>query len=331
MRGRRPLRVLGAHREPSGTTNPYLIQLTRDLQRDPTLDYRALTFPRALLWRYDVLHLHWPEVVMGGHRRSGRAVRQALTFLLWLRLKLRGTAVVRTLHNLGVPGDASRTERYLLGRLDRVTDVFIMLNRHAAPDDRPSRVIPHGHYVDWFEKYPQVAPQPGHAVFVGLVRRYKGVEELVRAFRQTTRSDLSLSVHGRPSTSELSAEIDELIAGDPRLETDWRFLDEPDLVASVTGASLVVLPYREMYNSGVVLMALSLGRPVLVPDNAINRDLADEVGPGWVRTFTPPLDAGALVGAMDAGVPPVRPDLAGRDWARVAQEHVAVYRLALRS
>ena len=46
-----------------------------------------------------------------------------------------------------------------------------------------------------------------------------------------------------------------------------------------------MLPYRHMHNSGAALTALSLDRPVLVPETDVNRDLARETGPGWVVTF----------------------------------------------
>ena len=41
----------------------------------------------------------------------------------------------------------------------------------------------------------------------------------------------------------------------------------------------MVLPYRQMHNSGAVLAALSLDRPVLVPATD-QRGLGAEVGPG---------------------------------------------------
>lgn len=321
----RPRRVLGGHRRPTATTNPYLVQLTAALDAMPGLDYRTFTFPRALLWRYDVIHLHWPEVMMGGHRPTGRAVRQALTLLLVLRLATRRTRVVRTLHNLEPPRGATRTERFLLRRLDRRTDLFIMLNEHFAPEGRPHIVIPHGHYVEWFDRYPVAPPRAGRAVFVGLVRRYKGVEELVRSFVALDDPTLSLGIHGRPSSVELSDEVEAIARQDPRVTTDWRFLDDRELVEVVTGAQLVVLPYRSMYNSGVVIMALSLRRPVLVPRNPVTVDLGREVGPGWVHTFEGNLDAQALRAALAAGIPETGPDLSARGWAGAGEAHARAY------
>src|SRR3712207_8608213 len=59
----------------------------------------------------------------------------------------------------------------------------------------------------------------------------------------------------------------------------------------VTGVQTCALPIC------AALLALSLGRAVLVPDNDVTRDLAAEVGERWVRRFSAPLTPELLVGA----------------------------------
>src|SRR3712207_2143920 len=127
----------------------------------------------------------------------------------------------------------------------------------------------------------------------------------------------------------LGAELAAAAAADPRVSVSLGFLADDDLVAEVTAAELVVLPYREMHNSGGTLAALSLDRPVLVPDNPVNEQLAAEVGPGWVHRYAGELTAGHLVDAVTAlrAAPPAAPpDLSGRDWDRVGEAHAAAYR-----
>ena len=97
-------------------------------------------------------------------------------------------------------------------------------------------------------------------------------------------------------------------------------------------AELVVLPYREMHNSGAALLALSLATPVLVPDNPVTRALAREVGEEWVRTYRGEVTAEALVEALChvRQIPPgCRPDLSARDWATAVRSHLAVYEAAM--
>src|SRR5690606_36127483 len=56
-------------------------------------------------------------------------------------------------------------------------------------------------------------------------------------------------------------------------------------------ADLVVLPYREILNSGTALLALSFDRPVLLPEAGAGDELTRRVGSEWVCTYEHELSA----------------------------------------
>ena len=326
-----PVRVLTSNREPRSTTNPYITMLTTALRRTPGLEVVTFSYPAALFGKYSVVHLHWPETIvgLGGRRLTGRLARAALAALFLVRLTLARTAVVRTVHNVEPPADADRLQRALLRWFDRLTTHRIVLNDRTECVG-PTTTIPHGHYRDWYTGA-RTETVPGRLQYVGLVRRYKGVEGLVEAFRSVADESLTLGVAGAASSPELAATITTLADGDPRVTLRFDFLSDDELVAAVTAAELVVLPYRFMHNSGTVLAALSLDRPVLVPDTPVNADLAAEVGPGWIHTFTGDLTGAAIEAALTAAREPrsATPDLGAREWADAGHAHLAIYRLAL--
>src|SRR4029453_19098374 len=112
------------------------------------------------------------------------------------------------------------------------------------------------------------------------------------------------------------------------LQPTLRYVGEDSFLGVVTSSELVVLPYRFMHSSGAALAALSLGRPVLVPDNDVTRALSSEVGPGWVHRFDGDLTAGALLDAMRAlrAEPPTAPpDLRAREWHDAGARHAGAY------
>jgi glycosyltransferase involved in cell wall biosynthesis len=165
---------------------------------------------------------------------------------------------------------------------------------------------------------------------VGLVRRYKGVEDLVAAFIALDDPSLSLRVAGKPSSSELVDALTATAGGDERVTFDPRFLDDAELVHAISSSELIVLPYRHMHNSGTVLAALSLDRPVLVPDNEVNRALSEEVGAGWVHMFDGTLTPEALRTALDAARKRAgRPNLSAREWPVSTDKHVAAFERAV--
>ncbi|MCU1527460.1 MAG: glycosyl transferase [Frondihabitans sp.] len=316
---------------PRPTTNPYLVMLEQSLAAVPGVSVRNFSWRTALLTRSDVFHVHWPEILVSGQSPLKKVVRQLLTLLLVAKLAVTRTPIVRTLHNLERPTGISRREHWILGLIERRTALWIRLNDETpVPEGRPSALIPHGHYRDWFRARPKSTPVTGRAAFVGLIRRYKGVEGLVEAFR-TVPGDVSLHVSGRPSSPELGRTLQELAKPDPRILLSLRFLDDAELVREITESRIVVLPYREMHNSGGVLTALSLGRPVLVPANEVNRRLADEVGTQWVRQYEGDLEPDDIANALLTAVDPTSgetPDLSLRDWDRAGELHVEAYRRA---
>lgn len=319
---------------PRPTTNPYLVMLGRSIARQPGVGVRLFSWRSALTASYDVFHVHWPEILVSGHSPLKKLARQALTLLLVARLAVLGVPIVRTVHNLELPDGISRRERWLLRIIDRRTALVVVLNDETPRNpDVPTELIPHGHYRDWFESFERPARERGRVSFVGLVRRYKGVEDLVRSFRGVA-SDATLHVAGRPSTPEIARELEGLAKADDRVTLDLRFLDDHDLVDAVDRASLVVLPYRHMHNSGTALTALSLDRPVLVPDNEVTSRLGDEVGAGWVHRFDGELTAADIEQALASAetlAPDARPDLSAREWQTQGERHVAAYRRAIQT
>jgi beta-1,4-mannosyltransferase len=311
-----PLTVLHSLPRVRPTTNPYLVMLRSRLRERNDLHLLDFSYRTALTRRYRVFHVHWPENLLGGASAAKTVARQLLLTLFLLRLTAQRIPVVRT--------------------VDRLTLLRITLNEHTP--DRPgvrSVLIPHGHYREWFAPYPHPGAVPGQVGYAGLIRRYKGVESLLTAFADLPRSGsapVSLRLGGKPSTAQLAETITTLSATDPRITLELRFLSEAEFAEIISTSELVVLPYRFMHNSGGALASLSLDRPVLVPDNEVNRSLAAEVGTGWVHTFEGELSAADLAQTLTAvqqgRAGRAAPDLSRRDWARATAAHAEAYRSA---
>ncbi|WP_349899813.1 glycosyltransferase [Parafrigoribacterium soli] len=334
--GTAPLTVLQSFPAPRPTSvNPYTHLLARHLGELPGMTVKHFDWRTALFDRYDVFHVHWPEILVDGNGALKRVVRQLLTVALLVRLRAKGIPIVRTMHNLGLPGGLSPVQRAILRWFDRQTALFIRLTADTPiPDGRPLATIAHGHYRDWFAERTRMVATRGQLGYVGRIRGYKGVDSLLNAFRQTEPrlTGLTLRIAGYPSTAELAESVRELAARDARVRLDLGFISDDQLVEIVTGSELVVLPYRFMHNSAAAITALSLDRPVLVPDNATNRMLAGEVGDGWVFTFQGSLSGEDIVRTLErvrATPASEPPRLGARDWSSSAEAHVSAYRTAL--
>ncbi|MCC4116438.1 GDP-mannose--glycolipid 4-beta-D-mannosyltransferase [Aromatoleum toluclasticum] len=326
-----PIRVLQSLRQ-QADDNPYVKQVVAAVARHADVSW--FSWRAALFGRYDVFHVHWPEFLLRSPERS-RPLQYALFLALIARIAVSRRPVVRTLHNLEPHEGASRFERFLLELLDRRTRMWIRLNAVTADRAPQTVTILHGHYRDWFAELEVPDPVPGRLLYFGLIRPYKGVEALIDSFLTLDPGlapEAELRIVGNVSAEALRRHIVDACNVDPRIGALFGYVDDAILAKEIGQAELVVLPFRRMLNSGSLLLALSLNRPVLVPRNDANEALAEEVGPGWVLMYDGDLDGDVLLGALwqvrNAPRAPM-PDLSRRDWVDAGERHYRSYLAAL--
>lgn len=325
---RRPIVVLHTTTDKKDKGNPYTLMLLQSMPRE----IRAVDFSwsRAIAGRLDVIHLHWPELLLRDPGLFRRGVKKILFTLMFLRLLITRTPIVQTVHNISPHESGTRYEQWILGDLRRRTGTWIVLNPTPVqiPTGQVVQIL-HGHYRDWFADCARPDTQPGRFLFFGLIRPYKQVGGLIDAFVELNDSTTSLRVVGACSDPAVQERVAGL--GDDRsnIEVDFTFVSDQQLAVEVGRAELVVLPYKEFYNSGAALLALSLGRPVLTPRSEASLALQEEFGAEWVLVFDGDLcgahlkDALALLRSQTARDP--LPDLSRREWAGIAAAHNEIY------
>lgn len=329
--GETPLRVLQSFGTPGPRTNPYFTQLfssTSDALQMP------FSWRTALFGRYDVFHVHFVDVVFLRRSRVKSVVGGILFLALLLRNRLLRIPLVRTMHNTATHEQRSWATRALENLAARWTTLWIRLNpRSAPPTAAPVETILHGDYTEWFARWPAQERHAGRILFFGLIRPYKGVEHLISEFSTIEDPALELRIVGRTGSPATAEHLTALQEKDSRVSLLLDYVDDETLAAEIGQAQLVVLPYLDMHNSGAAILALSLSRPILVPSNPMNTDLAGEVGAEWVQQYSGSLSAGDLVNAVAAtgrsDMALGTPDLSGRAWPVIGAEHTAAYRRAL--
>ncbi|SIR78619.1 glycosyltransferase [Microbacterium sp. RURRCA19A] len=311
--------------------NPFIPQLVSGLE-SAGAEASYFSWPRALWGKVDVIHLHWVEGLFLFDTGLRKVAKRALVRLMLLRARLARIPIIQTVHNLDphdtlVPADARL--------FDRIMEQ-VSLNIYMSDAQPDGTLIPHGHYRDWHGLDPTAPPDSGptRAVTVGQLRKYKNIEDVVTAFTGVEDAGYELVVAGKARPEEYSRELRDLTGGRDSVVIRDEFLSDDDMVSLIQSSHLVVLPYPEIYNSGVLFLALSVGRPVLVRQGPISLALRDEFGPEWILLFEGQLTANDLRGALasvDHGGTSVSwPPMTGRDWLTIGRSHVDVYRRALR-
>jgi glycosyltransferase involved in cell wall biosynthesis len=235
-----------------------------------------------LAWRgARVIHIHWTY----GFSRSSGPVGGRLArmwFDVFLRVAHRlGVKIVWTAHNIlphePVFDDDIAARRVLVERCDAV----IALSVHGAEEVSARfgasnvTIVPHGPLGLPASK---VGREVGREIlgigerpcfsFFGNLRPYKGVETLIGAAK-LIGPDVAVRIIGRGEpkyVDELERKI--LVANaagaDIRLEARWQ--SESELADYLAASDFCVFPFDHAENSGSVLLALTTGVPVIIPD-----------------------------------------------------------------
>lgn len=322
-------RVLFGFLRPRPESNPYRILLVANLPDDVEPLY--FDWNTALFGKYDVLHIQWLEHFTESSPGARGLAKRLCLRLLARRLRRQQIPVVVTMHNEAPHDPPNDRDLPNYQALAKLVSAYVILNRHTrTPEGVQRREIPHGHYRDWYQRPARRAPDISpRALFFGMVRPYKNIEDLIEAFTQSDR-DGSLRIIGSPNSEDYAAALHELACGDERITLDLQHIEDDRLTQEIANANFVVLPYRSMHNSGAAFLALSLNTPVVVLDNEVNRDLQNEFGDQFVFLFREQLDHAQLQRAFSrfarrtADTAPA--DMSNRSWDAIGEKHATLYR-----
>lgn len=339
----RALRVLAFPKEGD---NAFLRAFSATLEaRGAVVD--DFSFRRALLGRYDVLHLHWPDshlLSKSWWRALGKHARLASVGAL---LRLRGTRIIWMLHNIKSHEKGHWLSTRLFGLwFPRICTGVIGLTaqglnsaRQLYPTlrDKPSAIVPHGHYRDAYPAAPSRQASRERLglqdrftfLFIGNIRPYKNVPMLIKAFRQIPDQDVQLVIAGLPSLGVRAEDLAQLAAGDDRIRMDLSFIPEEKLPLFLGAANVVVLPFDSILNSGSVLLALSFDRTVLAPRLGALPEIHSKVGSRWLRLYDGPLTPQLLEDTRSmlfACPEQEQADLSAFDWKLVGARTLEFYR-----
>lgn len=300
----------------------------------------------------DVIHLHWVNDLIapiywsdGAFKRNLKRI--ALMLDIWF-LRLRGVAVVWTIHNLlahesrdveseikvrrSLAMACSSVILHSQGALKRVEETYgIRLSRKAS-------LVPHGNYAGC---YPEIAertsslrercridPDTLVILFFGAIRPYKGVSRLLDALRNVQRTDLRIIIAGKPVSDALADDIRSRAVEDSRVSLILEHVPSEDVYSLFELADIVAIPFENTLTSGSVILSLTMGRPLLLPEDArvldaVNDDCA-------VFYDTPEALERALCSLDKQSLACMRTEAvrlaSERRWDEVARRTEAVYR-----
>lgn len=243
---------------------------------DAILHQVTASDPSAVLF-----HLHWEDAVYRDANDHADAWRAARNFIANLtRFKWRGGHFVWTIHN-EAPHDGLHLDvhEWLVGELSKHADAFHVHSRLAADHLSTTRaldrdrfiVTPHGNYLDFYQRWPGTQfearrrfglPTERRVLLLfGRIGAYKGATEAIACVAQPNLANTSLVIAGK--------QVDPIEQGDGgnsgAIVVLDGFIDDDEIPPLFAACDFVLAPYRRSMTSGTVVLAFSMGRPVIAP------------------------------------------------------------------
>ncbi|WP_199344869.1 MULTISPECIES: glycosyltransferase [Nostoc] len=288
--------------------NPYTKQLIDNLEKlDIKVEFPSLQSSRTfflpevvLHGKADIVHLHWlhPFFI-----HSTNIVVNLLKLLIVIFelvvLKMIGIKIIWTVHNLKNHENINLT-------LDRIYNIVvaklsngIITHCQAAKEEVIKEfsvkkkdkifVVPHGNYIECYEnKIEKVTARESLGLkdsnlvflFLGTIRPYKGVFELIDTFNQLSSDKVQLVIAGRVhnDNQEMTDTLKQKIANNQRIKLIPGFIPADKIQLYMNACDVVIFPYRDILTSGAVVLAMSFGRACIAPRKGCIGEVLDDTG-----------------------------------------------------
>lgn len=266
--------------------NPYQTLLYKSLRDYDVELYTKNIFSYKDLVKFrkkiDIIHFHWLF-------DQTDSLKRLIEFLVKLfEAKILGYGIVWTIHN--IEHHEYKTKCDWIGRffLAHLSNALIVHGESVRKDvEKIFRirdkiwVIPHGNYIDFYpntiernEARKRLCIDEGSFVylFFGLIRPYKGLENLVKSFSQMSGNNLLLIV-GKPMDEKIKHKIERITKNNNNIRLHMEHIPVEDVQVFLNVTDVVVLPFTKITASGSVMLALSFGKPII----SVNKGVIPEI------------------------------------------------------
>ena len=314
---------------PTGVFNPYLeILYSRTSEQGWIADPLPTWADASELQSGDILHLHWTKFVMSNTDTEAEADESVDATLEILDSAIdRGVRFIWSVHE-SLPHECPYpdVEIRLRRALSERAELIHVLHRSTVEEvahlyplaEAKVFVVEHPLYSGFYPDY--VSREAARSMLgledevvmlsFGAIRPYKGLDRLVNAaelLRDRVDKPFRVLVAGPTYRTVDVQEVLFKAASDPNVSLVAEGVPDEYVHVLFRAADVSILPYRAFHNSGVAMLSLSFGTPLIVPENPVTSDLVDS---GLVRLFGIDDDDALLEAMVDVvESPPSRNDV----------------------
>lgn len=230
--------------------------------------YGLLRIVKDLLFRDKesqyIVHLHF----------FSYGLLDVLKILVFMPFKVEVISTIHDVSSFRKKGGADLFRNFILKK----SDVLLVHNNYSKlallqffNAKNKIKILKHGNYCDFVELFPrrrvisdEESTRNFKVGFIGQIKKVKNLEFVLDALSEL--KGYSLIVKGKVSEYEESEIVSLINNVNITCRFKFGYLSNLDLINELRSLDIIVLSYKEIYQSGILLLAMSSGAIVLCSD-----------------------------------------------------------------
>lgn len=224
--------------------------------------------------KYDIIHFEWDAFL-------------PLTpfFMLLTRKKIIWTA-----HNV-VPHESNAFLKFYSYLIYRLSSSIIVHSEYSKDKllklkipGKKIQIISHGIYIneknvprEKAKKSLGLNENDKIILFFGVIRKYKGLEYLIKAFKLLKNQSYKLIIAGKPINPD-ETQIKKMVSNERNIFLRLYYIPDDDRDILFSASDVVVLPYLEIDQSGVIFQSIGSKRAIVSTDIDPIKEIVSKVG-----------------------------------------------------
>lgn len=230
------------------------------------------------------IYLNWMENILNeDHKQFLKMAKRKHIKIIWVFHN-------RVPHDALDLGYAVDNIRFLMKICDKIVlysrdSKKYLIEYDSKMDVRKIYFIPHPNFINDYNSYGDIKERLPldsdtfvFSVF-GLVRPYKNIELIIEAFERLKETyNCVLLIAGSPLNRKYGEKL-QALTENRKVVFDFKYINSLEMASYLELSDVLVQPYdiKSSMNSGVMIMAFSYGRTVIVSDIAMTNDFDESL------------------------------------------------------
>jgi len=287
-----------------GNKNPYQPLLSKELKKlgidvKNGIVYRKFSIIRNIIkfWEPDIVHIHWLHPLAIENTKVKTIIKSVDLIIELLILKILKIRIVWTVHNLKNHENRQKEVELFFTRILAILSdsvivhckfaKFEIIKKFNIKNKNKITIIPHGNYIGYYKNNISktearhklgISPTKIVYLFIGLIRKYKGIPNLIKSYKKLNYRNSILIIAGKPYDKKIVHLIEKEINNDKNIKFILKFIPADEIQIYINASDILIFPYSDILTSSGVVLGMSFKKAIIAPRIGCINEILDNRG-----------------------------------------------------